>query len=227
MKRFLVRVTGWINRLFNSVERLGISNTIKIFFYARLYDGELKIVLPNSLPFTFRGKVNIGVISHFYNEVYFIEDSSEHRIKTILDGGANIGDETARFLFHYPDAEILAVEAAETNFDLLQRNFSKIESVKLVKGGLWSIKTNLKLLTGTSAESFSVVETDDNSDSIPAWTILELIQKMQWDKIDILKLDIEGFEYELFTRNFDEWIDKVNSFIIETTIPIFVAKTWF
>ncbi|NEP50556.1 MAG: FkbM family methyltransferase [Moorea sp. SIO3C2] len=59
------------------------------------------------------------------------------------------------------------------------------------------------------------METEDSSDSIPAWSLPDILEKMGWDEIDILKLDIEGSEYELFTRNYEKWIDKVNCFIFE------------
>jgi len=66
-------------------------------------------------------------------------------------------------------------------------------------------------------ESFRITETSDADilGTIPAWNIPDIMRKMKWKKIDILKLDIEGSEYELFTRNAEEWIDGINSFIFE------------
>jgi FkbM family methyltransferase len=214
MKQF-VRITGWLNRFTVSVEQLGLLNTLRIFLHGRFTNKELRVTLPNGLPFIFRGKVDVGVISHSYKEGYFIEDNNSQCIETIVDAGANIGDETARFLFHYPNAEIIAIEAAECNFFVLQKNFADVKNIELVKGALWPVETHLRVVPGSSMQSFSVIETSDISHSVPAWTVSHLMRKMNWDKIDILKLDIEGSEYELFTRNYEEWIDKVNSFIFE------------
>lgn len=175
----------------------------------------MQITLPNGMPFVFRGKLDKGVVSHFYNEGYFINDN-EKPIKTIIDAGANIGDESARFLIHHPSATIVAVEAADCNFLLLEKNFTNVTNIVPIKGALWPVSTHLKLIPGRSMESFSIIEASHNIESVvPAWTIPDLMNKMKWDEVDILKLDIEGSEYELFTRNFQEWINKVNCFIFE------------
>lgn len=139
----------------------------------------------------------------------------EKRIKRIIDAGANIGDETARFLVHYPGASLIAVEAEKSNYDILAKNFLGRPKVKLVCGGLWPVRTNLKVIPGDSMEAFRVVETQETKETIPAYTVSDLMQMMSWPDIDILKLDIEGAEYELFARNYNEWIDKVKVFIFE------------
>jgi FkbM family methyltransferase len=211
----LSRITRWINSVAISLEQLGIVNTIKIFLWCRITNKPLTISLPNGYLFTFEGRFDQGVLSHFYKEGYFIEDIESQRIATIVDAGANIGDETARFLVHYPNAQIVAIEAAERNFALLQKNFQKMPNVELIKGAVWPVKANLKVVPGSSMESFRVIETPDTHESILAWSIQDIIEKMGWDRIDILKLDIEGSEYELFTRNYEEWIGKVNVFIFE------------
>lgn len=213
--RKLSRITGWINRFAISTEKLGVVNTIKIFLWGRVTNKPLTISLPKDLLFNCEGKVDKGVLSHFYKEGYFIEDIEGHRIVNIIDAGAHIGDETARFLIHHPNAKIVAIEAAERNFSLLQKNFQNVKNVELIKGAIWPVKSNLKVVHGDSMESFKVVETPDTNETILAWSVQDIMEKMGWDRIDILKLDIEGSEYELFTRNFEDWIGKVNVFIFE------------
>jgi len=204
-----------MNRFALSVEKLGLVNTIKIFFWGRITTKIVTVSLPKGFLFNFEGRLDHGILSHFYKTGYFIEDIESLRIATIIDAGAYIGDETARFLLHYPNAKIVAIEAAERNYFLLQKNFQKVRNVALIKGALWPVKANLKVIPGKSLEAFKVIETTDTHESIPAWTIPNIIEKMGWDRIDILKLDIEGSEYELFTRNYEEWIGKVNVFIFE------------
>ena len=210
-----LRVLSWANRFFISVEKLGIINTIKIFLFGRVSNKTQRISLPNRLLFSFEGKNDQGVLSHFYSEGYFIEDAENLRINKIIDAGANIGDETARFLLHYPDAEIVAIEPSERNFSLLQKNYRNVENVKIIKGALWPTKDRLKIVLGNGMESFKIIETNEIENSISAYTILEIMEKFKWEEIDILKLDIEGSEYEIFTRNYKNWISKVKVFILE------------
>lgn len=210
------RITGWIARFATAVDVLGLTNSVKIFVFGRLSSRPMAIVLKNGLVFNFEGALDYGVMSHFYKEGYLIEDSETDRVRTILDVGANIGDETARFLVHHPSAHIVAVEAAPRNFSILKKTFEKVNNVEMLNCAVWPVKVNLKVIPGRTMESFTVIETSDDGDGgIPAATIEGIMERMEWDSIDILKLDIEGSEYELFTRNYREWTKKVKVFIFE------------
>ncbi len=206
LQRLLVcgRLYGWRNAL-RMVLRLGST------------DAERTIVLPGGLPFSFRGRVDVGVVSHFSIEGYFIDDSAGRPIRTIIDGGANIGDETARFYLHHPEAQIVAVEAEQENFRMLEKNFGEVSRVRLIHGGLWSSDGDLRVVPAASGnrEAFRVDMAPPGHGDIKASSIPAIMEMMQWREIDILKLDIEGAEHELFTRNFEPWIDRVNVFIFE------------
>ena len=41
------------------------------------------------------------------------------------------------------------------------------------------------------------------------------MKKMDWDHIDILKLDVEGAEKEIFSSNYEDWLPKTKVLIIE------------
>src|SRR5690554_4218490 len=112
----LQRLLFWLYRLANCIRILGMRDSFIIFFISCFSSRLQEITLPNNFKFHFRGKLDRGVVSHFYKEGYYIQSVPERRIRTILDCGAHIGDETARFLYHYPDTEIVAVEAQNDNF---------------------------------------------------------------------------------------------------------------
>lgn len=155
-------------------------------------------------------------VSHFYREGYQIQDSVEKPIRNILDCGANIGDETARFLHHHPLATIIAVEAERSKFDMLRNNFKNNKNVIPIHAGVWPIDTKLNVLSRTSMESFVVVEANEIlSEYIIGKSIVSIMQDAGWDKIDILKLDIEGAEFHLFSHNTHEWLHLVNVIIFE------------
>ncbi len=54
-----------------------------------------------------------------------------------------------------------------------------------------------------------------NSNSTKAISINDLITEYNIETIDILKIDIEGSEKELFEKNFDYWLSKTKLLIIE------------
>jgi FkbM family methyltransferase len=175
-------------------------------------------MLPNGRRFTFRGTLDQGVMFHFYNEGYRIQSDNGRPLLRIVDAGANIGDETARFLYHCPNATIVAIEPETRNFEILQANFGDLSNVRCIHGGLWHRDGRIQVVNDSSTsqhmESFRVVPTSDPN-GVEAWSIPRIMQEMGWDWIDVLKLDIEGSEYELFSTSAEFWIDRVNAFIIE------------
>lgn len=58
------------------------------------------------------------------------------------------------------------------------------------------------------------VNSSDEYD-IKAITITEILRQFNYNQIDILKIDIEGAEKELFSENYKDWLGKVDVLIIE------------
>ena len=143
---------------------------------------------------------------------------------TIVDLGANIGLSALFFLKKYPNAHIIAVEPDTVNFEFMKRNLEDYSNhVALLKAAIWP-----------SDGAVSLVEHDESNEGLGAWgyrtetltegaeasvsaiSIPTLMNQFSMDFIDILKVDIEGAEYELFEKDYESWLDKVGLIIIET-----------
>lgn len=184
--------------------------------------------------FYFRGAADKGVMSHFCKEGYRIRDGQGgHRVRFIVDAGANIGDETTRFRFFHPDATIVALEPEPENFRLLQRNTLGDPKTIALNRGLWSHACRLAIHPGTSNESFKVSEVHDPDGvhDVVATSVGDLMRQFDVSEIDILKLDVEGAERQIFAVKDADWIAKVKVFVFEcpdndapgTTMAIFDA----
>jgi hypothetical protein len=55
----------------------------------------------------------------------------------------------------------------------------------------------------------------ESTKSIRAVTIREIMEEQQIDFIDVLKIDIEGAEKEVFSSDYDYWLSKTRVIIIE------------
>lgn len=55
----------------------------------------------------------------------------------------------------------------------------------------------------------------EEAPDIMAVAIQTILTDSGFECIDILKIDIEGAEIEVFAHNFRSWIDKVDTFLIE------------
>jgi len=207
------RTLAWFLRFTKCISILGVVNSFKLMAYGRLLRKDVKIYLEGAVPFTSNAALDL-VTSHFYGLGYYIQDVPGKGIQNIVDAGANIGVETMRFYMHHANARIVAVEASQRNFQYLKTNFERIKNVNPIFAGLWPTKTKLSIeSTGECPQEFKVSSQSDGTlDSI---TIPEILQRFNFQKIDILKLDIEGAELALFTKGDLSWIDKINVFIIE------------
>jgi len=137
--------------------------------------------------------------------------------KLIVDAGAYSGLSTLYYASKYPSAKIIAIEPEKSNFSLLEEQTKNLPNVQRINAGLWSKNAFLKILNpDVDKWAFRITEVDETSNyDVKAITINEVLKQSGFDKIDILKLDIEGSEKELFTNNYDSWINKVNIIVIE------------
>jgi FkbM family methyltransferase len=120
--------------------------------------------------------------------------------ETILDLGANIGLASAWFRAHYPAARIVAVEPDPDTFAKLERNLGADDAVTLVQAavGRESGEVDLFRPPGYSiASSVSEAHADGGSSTrVRACTIDELCAEHRLDRLDLLKLDVEGAELD-------------------------------
>jgi len=133
--------------------------------------------------------------------------------KLIIDGGANVGMASLYFAAKYPQAIIYAIEPEVENFKILQRNCAHSSNIILKRAALWPTKEKLSLTntTGNDAWSFAVEEKLGEVETI---TIDQILEESGAGKVDLLKLDIEGSERELF-MNEPAWLNKIDQIAIE------------
>lgn len=215
----LARVFSLLSRFCTATAVLGIGNSFRLFALGHLPGLTLRLTLPNGASFFCDSRIDQGVMEHFYKLGYVVHDAPECRITRIIDGGANIGDETARFRVHHPDASIAALEPASRNFRLLERNFTTDRNVRLFHGGLWPKSAQLRVVAGSCSQAFTVSEVvgdgHGQADLVRGFSIPEIMNTMSWQEIDVLKLDIEGAEKLLFTEDTADWITRVRCVIFE------------
>ncbi len=139
-------------------------------------------------------------------------------VSTIMDLGANIGLASVWLLHRFPKAKVLAVEPDRSNFDTCSENLASFgERAKLVRGAVWSRSTKVAL-SQLSCHADGIIHEDvrDDSNQIQAWDFLSLFKLSGFPHIDLLKIDIEGAESQLFSaRNAESWLPFVSNICIE------------
>ncbi len=147
----------------------------------------------------------------------------DYSVQTVVDLGANIGMASVYFALRHPNARIIAVEPEEANFRLLQRNTRACPNVAAMQAAIWPTDTTLHLRTtdlagnalgdwGYQTEAAASVAQGD----VAAISMPSLMRRYDINTIDLLKIDIEGAELDLFDGDTESWLPFTRCIIIET-----------
>ena len=133
--------------------------------------------------------------------------------QTIIDAGAHIGMSTILFAQNYPKAKIVALEPEPSNYDALQRNTSPYKNVVCIRAALWRDDGEVMLSPSNvhPKGAFAIAERDGIK--VPAMTMSTLMKEAQLTSIDLLKMDIEGAEKDVFRNS--PWVSSVQVLAIE------------
>jgi FkbM family methyltransferase len=145
----------------------------------------------------------------------------EGEAKFILDLGANVGYASAIFASRYPAATILAVEPDPRNFELCRQNLAPYgDRVQTLLGAVWAKRSQLALERGNFCDgrewATRVAEATPGGDAtVEAWDIATLLEMAGVQEADLVKIDIEGSEAEVFAASTAEWLPRVRNLCIE------------
>ncbi len=169
------------------------------------------------------GTSDVDVFGAVFCSGAYGPSSLKSPVCVIVDLGANIGLSSVFFAQRYPDAKIIAVEPEAGNMRMLRRNARHWPGIVPVHAAIWPEDTTLNLQTLDAAGNrladwaYQTVEAPTAGDAkVPALSIATLIRQHGIQQIDLLKIDIEGAEFELFSRGTDAWLAITRCVMIET-----------
>lgn len=137
--------------------------------------------------------------------------------RTIVDAGANIGLTAVFFATKYPSSKIIAVEAEASNFIMLQKNVAPYPNISPIHAAIWSRDGEIAVgqpdsSSGAGGE-WAFVTHEGDGDRVRAVTMRTLMDETEIDELDLVKMDIEGAEKEVFKST--EWLESVKCLMIE------------
>jgi len=203
------------------VQRFGLRTGPALYLQTKLRRGLLALSVPGEPhPLFLRGgssdrsAFNEVIVKRWYDYPY----PGTRAPRFIIDAGANVGFASVRFAQLYPAATIVAVEPDATNAAILRRNVAPYPQVEPVRAGVWPRSGQLAIENPHDKPwSFRVrAAVAGDTDVMAAVSIQDLMQRHGAATLDILKLDVEGAEYELLTDSgCQSWLGRTNMLFVE------------
>ena len=209
------------NFIESSIKYFGVRLTIILIACIRLpfklvftQQSTIKAKIPDSNTYLLL-RLFLADLKTFYD--IFLDNNYDfdcESAKYIIDAGAHIGLSAVFFACKYPEAKILSIEPEDSNYEMLVSNTKHFPNIKTIKAALWSHRTLVNIANPKAASwAFQMSETADKNEII-AINVEEAMFELDTDYIDILKMDIEGSEIEVFQSS-GSWIDRVKFIILE------------
>jgi len=136
---------------------------------------------------------------------------SSGRKPVIVDAGANIGAASIWFRKKYPGAAIVAVEPDPRNLRVLRLNVEGRQEIAVVPAAIGSREGLVRIEDHGQGWS---TRTKRDEGGVPVITMANAFARVRDGIPFIAKIDIEGFESDLFADN-TEWLNEVYMVAIE------------
>lgn len=136
--------------------------------------------------------------------------------KVIIDAGAYTGFSSIYFSTKYKNAKVISIEADGSNYEILLKNISSsYKNIVPINRALWHRSGKLGIHNKNIDHCSVTVGEEEGDYWIDAISLSDVIRDYELSVIDILKMDIEGAEKEIFEHNSDLWLGLVKVLIIE------------
>jgi FkbM family methyltransferase len=223
-----------------AIRKLGLKTTIelvrthleeysfKITGFPRTAAHTLRSVRPNGCAFPLYYRVHstdINVLQQVFLSGEYDCASFERGVEFVVDCGANIGCASAFFLNRYPKSRVVAIEAESGNFEICRRTLEPYGSrVCALHGAVWPRSEPLTVVRGEPEQAkewaFTVRPCQEGEPKeVDGISLNDVVESSPKKRIDLLKIDIEGGERELFASGFESWLSRTRTIVIETHGP--------
>lgn len=153
----------------------------------------------------------------FVMEEYKIENINP---SIIFDIGSNVGLSAIYFSLKYPDSKIYAFEPNKKTFLKMKRNVDSFDNIEIFNWAVADHDGQVEFFENERSMSSSIIKRSEGQEAVlvDCYKLDSIFEKLNINKVDLLKFDVEGFEYNIFNK-FTQW-NKVNYFIGEVHLDL-------
>lgn len=147
------------------------------------------------------------LINHRYQQIV-----QSGALPLIVDAGANVGFAALWFARLYPKAIVVCVEPDAENFKALQANISGLKNISARHAAIGANPGSVDITH--AGLSWARETARSEAGTVPILTVDEIATSVQNATPFIVKVDIEGFEEDLFSDNLN-WLEDICTVFIE------------
>jgi len=146
-------------------------------------------------------------------------------LKIIFDVGAAVGDKTIVFLQKFPQANLYCFEPLSSSHRHLAKRISPYKNrVKLFRFGLYNRNCELPFKVASYRDASSILPLQGlenkeikeiGEEKVLMCRLDDFVDKINIDRIDLIKIDVEGVEKEVIEGGIWSLRNKVDNVIIE------------
>jgi FkbM family methyltransferase len=174
---------------------------------------------------TLRLRTEDVVLLFIYGGVgeYNVDFSQLGRVESLLDLGANVGLASIYLGQQLGIERAFCVEAAAANYRLLEQNLARnfqqaraIHAAAVGEPGAYRVEEN--------AEP-GQIRVVPGEGSVKALTVPEILDLAEMERVDLMKIDIEGGEAEIF-EHVGDWGERVGAVLGEVHPPLTAERAY-
>ncbi len=119
-------------------------------------------------------------------------------VRTAFDVGANFGQTVARMRTAFPAAQIYSFEPVPATFETLLRNTARYSELECVQAALGEAEGRIPITISEEVSGQNTLNISAKPDAptveVPVSTVDIMCAKYGLDRLDVLKIDTEGYE---------------------------------
>jgi FkbM family methyltransferase len=166
--------------------------------------------------------LDFKVINETWTEnVYRIHQGQFFGAGVFVDVGANIGavslfvDSFNKNRDDNNKIKVYAVEPEPNNLHLLNQNIQNnpTENITVVSNAIWHEEAMVSI--SNRGGNSSIVDLEEDSSEVLAITLETLFSTYNIEEVDVMKIDIEGAEFDLIINTPAQTLAKINRLVLE------------
>ena len=140
---------------------------------------------------------------------------------TIVDVGGYIGDFSIYAVKHLNADRVIVYEPTDENFEILKQNIENNAFEKQITAVKKAVSNSTEILLNVEIQECDEVHVsaywypDAEHRIMPSVTLADILEIHQLDVVDLLKVDCEGGEYDIFPTVTDETYSRIRNIVFE------------